>query len=217
MSEAEAAFVRANTALVSPPLLPEIKLHLATEVTPLWLATEATLEQSGLPPPYWAFAWVGGQALARHLLDNPALARGRSVLDFAAGSGVAGIAAARAGALSVAASELDGLALAALALNARANAVTLELIAEDVTGGDGRGWDLVLAGDVCYERPMAERATAWLGRLARAGVDVLLADPGRAYLPKTGLSEIARYIVPTSRDLEDRDSREAVVYRLKGD
>jgi predicted nicotinamide N-methyase len=217
VSEAEAAFVRANTALVSPPLLPEIKLHLATEVTPLWLATEATLEQSGLPPPYWAFAWVGGQALARHLLDNPALARGRSVLDFAAGSGVAGIAAARAGALSVAASELDGLALAALALNARANAVTLELIAEDVTGGDGRGWDLVLAGDVCYERPMAERATAWLGRLARAGVDVLLADPGRAYLPKTGLSEIARYIVPTSRDLEDRDSREAVVYRLKGD
>jgi predicted nicotinamide N-methyase len=211
-----AAFIRANTALVSPPLLPELKLHLATELTPLWLATETTLAQSGLPPPYWAFAWVGGQALARHLLDHPALARGRRLLDFAAGSGVAGIAAAKAGAASVAASELDPLALAALALNAQANDVTLDLLAEDVMEGGDRGWDLVLAGDVCYERPMAERAAAWLGHLAAGGVEVLLADPGRAYLPKSGLVELARYMVPTSRELEDRDSREAVVYRMAG-
>ncbi len=195
-------------------MLPELRLHLATELTPLWLATEASLEQSGLPPPYWAFAWVGGQALARHLLDHPSLARGRRLLDFAAGSGVAGIAAAKAGAASVAASELDPLALAALALNAQANDVTLDLLAEDVTEGGDRGWDLVLAGDVCYERPMAERAAAWLARLAASGVEVLLADPGRAYLPKSGLVELARYMVPTTRELEDRDAREAVVYRM---
>lgn len=209
-----AAFVRANTALVSPALLPELTLHLATEVTPLWLATETSLHESGLPPPYWAFAWPGGQALARYLLDNPARARGRCVLDFAAGSGVAALAAAKAGASHVAASELDPLALAALALNAAANKATIELLAEDLTARAAAGWDLLLAGDVCYERPMAERVMPWLTAAAAQGIEVLLADPGRAYLPKSGLVECARYVVPTSRDLEDRDSRETIIYRL---
>ncbi|HEY6335916.1 MAG TPA: 50S ribosomal protein L11 methyltransferase [Alphaproteobacteria bacterium] len=214
------AFVRANTARVTTPLLPEIALHLATEITPLWEAIEASLEASGLAPPYWAFAWVGGQALARFILDDPALVRGRRVLDFAAGSGVAGIAAMRAGASTVDATELDALATAAIELNACANAVEIELLIEDVTSADppqaNRGWDVVLAGDVCYERPMAERATRWLRQLAREGVAVFLADPGRAYLPKEGLVELRRYSVPTTRELEDRASRDVMIYRLSG-
>jgi predicted nicotinamide N-methyase len=214
------AFVRANTARSTTPLLPEIALHLATEITPLWEATEASLEASGLAPPYWAFAWVGGQALARHVLDNPALVRGRRVLDFAAGSGIAGIAAMRAGARSVEATELDALAAAAIELNALANAVAIDLLIEDMTGADSpqanRGWDVAFAGDICYERPMAARATRWLRRLAGEGVAVFLADPGRAYLPKEGLLEVARYTVPTTRELEDRISREVRVYRLSG-
>ena len=215
LSAGEASrFVRAETALAAPPLLPEIRLHLATEITPLWQATEVLLAARGLAPPYWAFAWVGGQALARHLLDHPETVRGKRVLDFAAGSGVAGIAAARAGAAWVEASELDPLALAAIALNAKANGVALALLAEDATAGASRGWEVVLAGDVCYERPMAARVTPWLRDLARKGATVLLGDPGRAYLPNNGLCELARYAVPTTRELEDRESREARVYRL---
>ena len=214
--DAARRFVRAETALVSPPLLPEIRLHLATEITPLWQATEAELAASGLPPPYWAFAWVGGQALARHILEHGGLVRGKRVLDFAAGSGVAAIAAARAGAASVAASELDPLALAALALNAEANGVAIEALAVDVTaeGAPDGEWQVILCGDICYERPMAERATAWLRRRAARGAQVLLGDPGRAYLPKQGLVELARYFVPTTRELEDRDSREVAIYLL---
>jgi predicted nicotinamide N-methyase len=208
-----AAFVRAQTTLAAPPLVPEIRLHLATEVTPLWRATEATLVATGLPPPYWAFAWPGGQALARHLLDHPALVRGRRVLDFAAGSGLTAIAAAKTGAAGVAAADIDGFALAAINLNAAANGVALEIIGDDLTDRPNV-WDVVLAGDVCYERPMAERATAWLRSLAGAGALELLADPGRSYLPTGGLTEIARYQVPTSRELEDRERRETVIWQL---
>jgi predicted nicotinamide N-methyase len=208
-----AAFVRTQTELAAPLVVPEIRLHLATEVTPLWRATETTLAASGLPPPYWAFAWPGGQALARHLLDHPALVRGRRVLDFAAGSGLAAIAAAKAGAASVAAADIDTFALAAIGLNATANGVTLQIIGDDLTDRPS-AWDVVLAGDVCYERPMAERATAWLRGLADAGALVLLADPGRSYLPTEGLAAIARYQVPTSRELEDRELRETVIWRL---
>jgi predicted nicotinamide N-methyase len=208
-----AAFVRTQTELAAPLVVPEIRLHLATEVTPLWRATEATLTTSGLPPPYWAFAWPGGQALARHLLDHPALVRGRRVLDFAAGSGLAAIAAAKAGAASVAAADIDAFALAAIGLNATANGVTLEIIGDDLTDRPN-AWDVVLAGDVCYERPMAERATAWLRGLADTGALVLLADPGRSYLPTEGLAAIARYQVPTSRELEDRELRETVIWQL---
>jgi len=204
-------FVLAETVIATPPLVPEIRLHLASEVVPLWQATETNLTERGLPPPYWAFAWPGGQALARHLLDHPDLVRGKRVLDFAAGSGLAAIAAAKAGAASTAAAEIDRFAIAAIGLNAKLNSVGLETIEADILGQAG-GWDVVLAGDVCYERPMAERVGQWLGRLAAGGTQVLMGDPGRNYLPTTGLREVARYQVPTSLDLEDRISRETIVW-----
>jgi predicted nicotinamide N-methyase len=207
------AFVLANTQLSPTPLLPEMKLHLASQVTPLWEATEATLEKEGLPPPYWAFAWVGGQAVARYLLDHPDSCRGLRVLDFAAGSGVSGVAAAMAGALSVEAAEIDAFAGAAIDLNAKANGVEVAVRLDDLVGCANR-WDVVLAGDVCYERPMAERVFAWLLNLSAQGVRVILGDPGRNYLPKSGLREVARYDVPTTKDIEDKDMRTAVVYEV---
>jgi len=208
-----AAFVRAQTALVTPPLVPEIRLHLARAVTPLWRATEATLAAREVPPPYWAFAWPGGQALARYVLDDPAVVRGRSVLDFAAGSGLAGIAAIVAGAASATAADIDRFADAAIALNAAANGVTIDIISDDPIDRPS-GWDVVLAGDVCYEQPMAGRATTWLRRLAAAGTEVLLGDPGRGYRPAAGVVKLARYRVPTSLDLETRTECETVVWRL---
>lgn len=209
-----AAFIRANTALAQSPLVPEITLHLATEVTPLWEATEATLAASQLPPPYWAFAWAGGQALARHILDHPELAAGRTVLDFGAGSGLLAIAAALAGARSVTAAEIDPFATASIAMNARLNDVAVDLEDDDVIGREDAPWETVLVGDMCYERPLAERLTLWLRGLAARGTIVLLGDPGRAYLPKEGLTPLARYAVPTPLDLEDREMREGVVWQL---
>ncbi len=206
-----ASFVRRETVIASPPLVPEIRLHLANEVVPLWQATEADLARQGLPPPYWAFAWPGGQALARHLLDHPDLVRGARVLDFAAGSGLGAIAAARAGAQSVAAAEIDRFAIAAIGLNAALNDVRVATIEKDIVGEYGP-WDVILAGDVCYERPMAERVSDWLKDMAHQGIRVLMGDPGRNYLPGSGLSEIARYQVPTSLDLEDRTMRETIVW-----
>jgi len=210
----EREFVRDHTAIASPPLVPEIRLHLATEVTPLWQATEATLQQSQLPPPYWAFAWAGGQALARHLLDHPELITGRDVLDFGAGSGIVAIAAAKAGA-TVTAAEPDRFAVAAVALNAALNGVEIAVATGDTLVGDGH-WEAVLAGDMCYERPLAERLVSWLAARARGGALILLGDPGRAYLPTTGLQAVARYWVPTPLDLEDREARETTVWRLTG-
>jgi predicted nicotinamide N-methyase len=207
-----AAFVRAETILAAPPLVPEIRLHLASEVVPLWQATEESLTRQGLPPPYWAFAWPGGQAIARYVLDNPDLLRGARVLDFAAGSGLGAIAAAKAGAASVAAAEIDEFALAAIALNAALNGATVETIGEDLIDRPSC-WDVVLAGDVCYERPMAERVARWFAALAAAGTEVIMADPGRAYLPRQGLIELVRYVIPTSLDLEDRKQRETIVWR----
>ncbi len=210
------SFIRAHTQRASTPLLPEIELHLATEITPLWQATEAEIAASALPPPYWAFAWVGGQALARHVLDHPAVVRGKRVLDFAAGSGVVGIAAAMAGAAQVEASEIDAFAAAAIELNAAANGVTLLPRVEDLTTGVIGTWEVVLAGYVCYERPMAAHVVTWLSRLADSGTEVLLGDPGRAYLPERGLRELARYTVPTTRELEDNERREVGIFRLVG-
>ena len=211
---APATFVRANTAIAHPSLLPEMRLHLATEVTPLWEATEATLARNNLPPPYWAFAWPGGQAVARHVLDNPELVRGKRVLDFAAGTGLVGIACLLAGAAHVRAAEIDSFALAAMELNAALNGVALEGVSDDLVGRDLPDIDVVLAGDVCYERPMAERVTAWLRRIAAAGTLVVLGDPGRAYVPTSGLELLGRYAVPTSLELEDRTLRETNVWRL---
>jgi predicted nicotinamide N-methyase len=207
------AFILAQTAIAAPPLVPEIKLHLATEITPIWEATEATLTQMNLPPPYWAFAWAGGQALTRFLIDHPDWVKGKRVLDFAAGSGLSAIGAAKAGAALTQAAEIDDFAIAAIALNARINNVAIDLVREDLIGAEPR-WDVVLAGDVCYERPMAEKVIPWFRALAGRGVAILMGDPGRAYLPQSGLLELARYQVPTSLELEDRTRRETIVWRL---
>jgi len=195
--------------------VPEIRLHLTSEITPLWHATEESLKRDQLPPPYWAFAWAGGQALARHILDHPDLVRGRTVLDFGAGSGVVAIAAAMAGA-QVTAAEIDPFALAAIALNAALNEVAIAIERSDVIGREPAPWQTVLAGDMCYERPLAERLTEWLRSLATRGVAVLLGDPGRAYLPSDGLEALARYDVPTPLELEDRTIREGIVWQLTG-
>lgn len=209
-----AIFVRRNTVITAPPLVPEIRLHLATEITPIWQATEESLARGAVPPPFWAFAWAGGQALARYLLDNPEEVAGRFVLDFGSGSGIVGIAAARAGAARVLVADIDCFAVAAIAANAALNGTDIEVTTSDVVGTTDPRWEVVTAGDVCYEQPMAGRVTAWLRSLAHSGRVVMLGDPGRAYLPAGGLCERSRYVVPTSRDLEDRESRDGVVWSV---
>ncbi|MBI5165120.1 MAG: methyltransferase [Magnetospirillum sp.] len=213
--DSAAAFIRAHTAPAAPPACPEVRLWMATAATPLWEATEAFLDRNNVPPPYWAFCWAGGQALTRYLLDHPELSAGKRVLDFAAGCGASAMAAALNGAATVEAAEIDPVAIAAIALNADLNGVVVGAVAGDIVGCANR-WDVVVAGDVCYERPMTEHIWPWLKRLAAEGATVLMADPGRAYLPKHGLLEVARMTVATSLDLEDRSEREVVVYRIVG-
>jgi predicted nicotinamide N-methyase len=203
-------FIRANAVLMAPPLVPEIQLYLATEVVPLWRKTEEELAVLGVPPPYWAFAWAGGQALARHVLDNPTLVRGKRVLDIGSGSGLVGIAASRAGAAHVLAADIDSFACAAIALNAAANDAAIAVTAEDVIGLPNK-WDVILVGDLFYERPLAERLLAWLTPFE---IPVLLGDPGRNYFPTSGIDRLASYTVQTSRELEDREIRDTAVYRM---
>lgn len=212
----ETRFVRENTALLTAPLVPEIRLHLASEISPIWQATEEELAEKNLPPPFWAFAWAGGQALTRYLLDHPQEVADKRVLDFASGSGLQAIAAARAGAASVEAVEIDRFAIAALLLNAAENDVEIEVALEDYVGRDNAGWDVVLAGDVCYEAPMAERVIDWLRSLAAGGAQVFMGDPGRSYLPKSGLERVISYAVKTTRELEDTDVRNAIVWQVSG-
>ncbi len=207
------AFIQANTVLTSNPMVPEIQLWLATEITPIWQATEDWLTKNNTAPPFWAFAWPGSVAMARHILDNPNLAAGRRVLDFAAGCGLAAIACAKAGALAVDAAEIDPLAISATGLNATANGVTIHAPFGDVVGSACR-WDLILCGDVCYEAPMTGHIMPWLTQMA-ATAEVWIADPGRNYLPAEGLIPFARFTVPTSRELEDRPERNVVLYRLQ--
>ncbi|MBB3263525.1 putative nicotinamide N-methyase [Azospirillum sp. OGB3] len=195
-------------------MLPEIALHLATEITPLWEATEDSLKESNVPPPYWAFAWPGGQAVARLVLDRPELVAGKSVLDFAAGTGLVGIAAMMAGAARVQSCDIDRFALSAIALNAESNGVDVKPVSADLVDRPLPGIDVVLAGDVCYEKPMADRVTAWLRAIAATGTLVLLGDPGRAYVPLSGIERVAQYSVPTSLELEDREMRETTIWRL---
>ncbi len=208
-----AAFVHRQTNSGHAALVPEIALHLASEITPIWQATEAWLAEHDLEPPFWAFAWPGGQALARYILDHPSSVAGRRVLDFAAGCGIAAIACAVAGAASVEAAEIDPLARAAMSLNAAANGVSIALPSTDVVGADCR-WDLILCGDVCYEAPMTAHILPWLRRMAGLA-EVWIADPGRAYLPRDGLEAFASYRVPTTLELEDRIEREVSLYRLR--
>jgi predicted nicotinamide N-methyase len=211
-----AAFIRENTALARPPLVPEVTLHLADEALPLWEKTEEELGAMGLPPPYWAFAWAGGQALARFVLDKPETVAGATVLDVASGSGLVGIAAALAGAASVEAAEIDAVALTAISLNAAANGVAVKARSVDRIGAEG-DWRVVLVGDAFYERPLAERLLPWLKRLAKSGASVLLGDPGRTYLPRSGLTHIAAYDVPVTRALEDSEFKRTSVWRLSSD
>jgi len=212
-----ASFIRAHTTLSRPALVPEFELYLATEITPIWQATEDWLTARQVAPPFWAFAWPGSLAMARHLLDHPALCAGKHVLDFAAGGGVAGLAAARAGAARVQANDVDVLARAAIALNAAANGLAVEVLAGDIVGASG-AWDLILAGDVCYEAPMTRHILPWLRALAESaaaeGAEVWVADPGRAYLPDRGMVSFAAYDVPTTLELEDRTIRRTTLYRL---
>ena len=209
----KAAFIEANTVLLPVPHAPEIRLYVADEVTDLWHKTEEDLEKIGLPPPFWAFAWAGGQGLARYSLDHPELVRGKRVLDLASGSGLVAIAAAKAGAAWVEANDIDAFALAAIALNAAGNGVRVELRAGDLIGQNG-DWDVILAGDIAYERDMAARVFDWLYARMRSGTNVVIGDPGRAFLPKTGLVELAEYRVSTTRAIEDSEIKRTKVFRL---
>lgn len=208
------AFVRANTSLSPAPHVPEIRLHLARDAFGLWEKTEEELGRGPCPPPFWAFAWAGGQALARYLLDNPDVAAGREVFDLAAGCGLVSIAAAKAGAVRVTASEIDAYAAAAIDLNACANGVRVTTCLEDVLDSDAGGAGLVLAGDVFYSAEMARRVLTFLDRCRSAGATVLVGDPGRAYLPRNRLSAVTTNDVPVIRALEDADVKRVTVWRL---
>ncbi|WP_419906957.1 class I SAM-dependent methyltransferase [Hoeflea sp.] len=207
-------FIAQNTSLARPPHVPELTLHLATEAHELWQKTEEELEAIGLPPPFWAFAWAGGQGLARHLLDHPQLVSGKSVLDFASGSGLVAIAACKAGAGAVTACDIDPWAAMATAMNAACNEVRVALRSDDVIGTDD-GWQTVLAGDVFYDKDLTEAVTPWFEALARRGADVLVGDPGRAYCPRDRLEELAVYQVEVTRALEDSEVKKTTVWRFR--
>ncbi len=209
-------FIRQHTTPIAPAMVPELNLWLAADYLPIWQATEDWLEQQNVDPPYWAFCWPGGQAMARYLLDNPQVVAGKRVIDFAAGCGVATLAARRAGAATAIGNEIDPVAIAAMRLNAEANGLAIETSAEDWLAGPpgGPDTDIVIAGDVCYEREMTARAMAWLRSHAAKGRLVLLGDPGRNYFAAEGLEERARYTIPTSLQLENRGFRETTVWRV---
>ena len=209
------AFVRENTRPQTPPHTPELVLNLADEITPIWRMTEEALAEIGLPPPFWAFAWAGGQALARYVLDRPDVVAGRSVIDFATGSGIVAIAAAKAGAARVLAADIDPFCAAAVAANTEANGVAIDFTAENLLDADPPGWaDVILAGDICYEKPLAQQVLAWLGAARARGALVLIGDPGRSYFPREGLEKLAEYEVPTTRELEDMEIKKSAVWRL---
>lgn len=208
------AFILENTRLQPVPHAPEISLWLADEITPIWRLTEEELGEMGLPPPLWAFAWAGGQAVARWLLDNPAEVAGKTVLDFATGSGLVGIAAMKAGAASVQGTDIDPFCGAAVALNAEANSVVLRFTDRDLLDAPPPPADVICAGDVCYEKPMSERVLNWLAQARANGTRVLIGDPGRTYFPQSGLDFLAEYRVPTTRELEDQEIKRSAVWAL---
>jgi predicted nicotinamide N-methyase len=209
-----AAFILANTRLQTVPHTPEISLWLADEVTPIWRMTEEELGEIGLPPPFWAFAWSGGQGLGRWLLDNPDEVRGKTVIDFATGSGLVGIAAMKAGAASVLAADIDPLCEAAVRLNAQANGVAVSFTEADLLDAPPPSVDVICAGDVCYEKPMTEQVLAWLAQARANGTRVLIGDPHRTYFPREGLEFLAEYQVQTTRELEDFAIKRTSVWSL---
>jgi len=212
--EARRAFIVANTRRQVPPHTPELSLHLADEITPIWRLTEDALAEIGIPPPFWAFAWAGGQALARYVLDNPAEVAGRRVLDFASGSGIVAIAAMRAGAAQVLAADIDPFCGAAISLNTMANGVDVAFTDRDLLEAAPPAVDVILAGDICYEKPLADRVMAWLRQAQDAGVRVLIGDPGRSYFPRHGLTKLCEYQVETTRELEDMEVKKTAVWTL---
>ena len=207
-------FIHANTTFTSPPHVPEIGLRLADEAHELWHRTEEELAEIGLPPPFWAFAWAGGQGLARYLLDNLDTVRGKRVLDFATGSGLVAIAAAKAGAAEVVAADIDPFCAAAVRLNAAANGASVAFEARDLVDED-IDFDALLAGDVFYDRAFAARLLPWFGRLSATGTTILVGDPGRSYLPRERLTKLAEYQVPVTRALEDAEVKRTTVWRFK--
>jgi len=207
-------FIAANTRLQAVPHAPEISLWLADEITPLWRLTEEELGAMGLPPPFWAFAWAGGQALARWLLDHPDQVAGKRVIDLATGSGLVAVAAMKAGAVSVLAADIDPFCAAAVAANARSNGVEIAFTDANLLDAPPPSVDLICAGDVFYEKPMAEAVLVWLKQAQAKGTRVIVGDPGRTYFPKSGLTLLAEYTVPTTRELEDQEVKRSRVWSL---
>ncbi len=209
-----ARFIRETTRPDTPPLVPELRLYLASEVVPLWQMTEEDLAARGLPPPFWAFAWAGGQALARYILDHADLVAGKRVLDFATGSGIVAVAAAKAGAAQVTAADIDPFAAEAVRLNGNLNEVALAVETADLVGRDDLEAEIILAGDICYEQPLAGAVEAWLRGYCARGITVLIGDPGRTHLPKTGVTHLATYTVEKTGELEDCATRRTGVWRM---
>lgn len=208
------AFIRENTRVLPASYVPEVKLYLADDAVSLWQLTEEQLGELGLPPPFWAFAWAGGQALARYVLDHPQIVAGKSVLDVASGSGLVGIAAMLAGARDALAADIDRFAGDAARLNAALNGVALETTDADLIGAEV-SQEVILVGDLFYDRDLAPRVYDWLLKLRDGGKSVLIGDPGRTYLPKDKLEQIAAYDIPVTRMLEDAELKRAAVWALR--
>lgn len=206
-------FILENTAVMAPPHVPEIRLRLADEAHELWLKTEGELEQIGLPPPFWAFAWAGGQGLARHVLDHPDIVAGKHVLDFASGSGLVAIAAMKAGASSVLAADIDPWTQAAIELNSRLNNVDIGFTSENRIGQPIEA-EVLLAGDVFYDKSFADVLIPWFASLVAAGKTVIVGDPGRSYCPRHLMTPLATYEVPVTRALEDAEVKKTTVWKF---
>lgn len=209
------AFIRENTKLIAPPLVPEIALHLAEESLPIWRRTEEELGAMNVPPPYWAFAWAGGQAVSRYILDNPTVVAGKRVLDLGAGSGLAAIAAAKAGAAEVLAADIDVVSLAATMLNATVNAVTIATTAEDLLATSPKPFDVIIVGDLFYERALADSVMAFITSALKQGAFILIGDPQRSYFPRGRFEKLAEYRVPVTRELEDSEIKLTAVWKAR--
>lgn len=208
------SFIFKNTKLSCPPLLPEVCLHLADESLPIWKKMEEHMGELNVPPPFWAFAWPGGQALARYILDRPKEIAGKRVLDIGAGSGLTSIAAGQAGASSVLAVDIDIFALEAIILNAQANKVLLNTTHRDFVLEEFGNFDVILVGDLFYERPLSEKVMAFVRKAAEHKIKVIIGDPERTYFPKNDFCCITQYDVPVSRDLEDSSLKKTAVWQL---
>ncbi len=213
MSKAD--FIRQNTTVMTPPLVPEVKLHLAHEAVPLWQKTEEELGEMGLPPPFWAFAWAGGQALARYVLDHSSSVEKLKVLDLATGSGLVAIAAAQVNAAVTMAADIDEFATTAAQMNAELNQVSLDIKLEDLLHQQPPSADVILVGDLFYEKALATRCLVWLRQAQEQGAEIFIGDPGRSYLPRDQLKKLAEYNVPVTRDLEDAEIKRTAVWQLK--